>query len=98
MATDDHFIEPLKFSGEAAAAFDRLREILSKRPDTKIVAGDESRLQVEFRTTLGFVDEGLFVLDKSSNSIHCRSAARIGYWDTGKNRRRMEEIRQQFFR
>jgi len=48
---------------------------------------------VEFRTTLGFVDDGLFVLDVANRVIHVRSAARLGYWDMGKNRRRMEEIR-----
>lgn len=98
LATDDHFIEPLKFSGQSATAWANLRDILSKRKDTRIISGDERKLQVEFRTTMGFVDEGLFVLDKSSSVIQCRSAARTGYWDLGKNRRRMEEIRLEFSR
>jgi uncharacterized protein (DUF1499 family) len=96
LATDSHFIEPLGFTGEASAAFVRLREILKKRPDTRIIGADDSKLWVEFRTFLGFVDDCLFVLDAPRRVIHCRSAARVGYWDMGKNRMRIEEIRRQF--
>ena len=96
LATDSHFIEPLRFSGEGAVALARLREILTRRPDTRIVASTDATLLVEFRTTLGFVDDGLFVLDAPGSAIQLRSAARTGYWDLGKNRRRMEEIRRQF--
>ena len=96
LASDSHAIEPLRFTGEAAAAFARLRDILGKRDDTRIIAADDARLQVEFRTLLGFVDDGLFVLDGPNGVIQVRSAARVGYWDMGKNRRRIEEVRRQF--
>jgi uncharacterized protein (DUF1499 family) len=51
---------------------------------------------VEFRTFLGFVDDGIFLMDKQQALIHIRSAARCGYWDLGKNRSRLEEIRKEF--
>lgn len=96
LAPDSHFIEPLRFTGDAAAAFARLQTILTSRSGTRIVATTGTTLQVEFRTLLGFVDDGLLVLDAPAGVIHLRSAARLGYWDLGKNRSRMEEIRQQF--
>jgi uncharacterized protein (DUF1499 family) len=96
LASDSHSIEPLRFTGETAAAFARLRDILGKRADTRIIAADDARLQVEFRTALGFVDDGLFAMDAPNGVIQVRSAARVGYWDLGKNRRRMEKIRRQF--
>ena len=96
LATDSHSIEPLRCTGEAAAAFARLRDILGKRADTRIITADNGQLQVEFKTVLGFVDDGLFALDAPNGVIQVRSAARVGYWDMGKNRRRMEEIRRQF--
>lgn len=95
-ATDSHFIPPLAFTGPPEAAMARLKEILGQRTDTTIIAADSTTIRVEFRTFLGFVDDGLFVLDGPGSLIHWRSAARIGYWDLGKNRRRLEEIRQQF--
>jgi uncharacterized protein (DUF1499 family) len=89
-------IEPFRISGDAGRAFNRLASILSRRGDTKITAADETIIRVEFRTRLGFVDDGLFVLDAANGLIRIRSAARLGYWDLGKNRRRLEEIRKAF--
>ena len=95
-ASDSHRIEPFKISGDAQRAFAKLRTILTQRADTRVIAADDSSIRVEFRTTLGFVDDGLFVLDAANGLIQVRSAARLGYWDLGKNRRRMEEIRKLF--
>ncbi|MFA7405738.1 MAG: DUF1499 domain-containing protein [Pelobacteraceae bacterium] len=97
-ATDAHHIEPLAVTGEGREALEKLRRLLAERRDTTLISMGDTTLRVEFRTTLGFVDDGLFVLDLSTNLIHVRSAARLGYWDLGKNRSRMEEIRQGFER
>lgn len=96
MATDSHRIEPLPIRGDAGACFDRLRTVLASRKDTLIIAADDAHIRVEFRTLLGFVDDGLFILDVPNGRIQIRSAARLGYWDLGKNRRRMEEIRGEY--
>lgn len=95
-ATGGHRIEPFRISGDAGSAFEKLRLTLSRRNDATITAADETTIRVEFRTSLGFVDDGLFVLDPAKGLIQVRSAARLGYWDLGKNRRRMEEIRKAF--
>lgn len=92
-AADSHHIEPFRITGNAGIAFGKLRKILAQRTDTTLVSADEVTIRVEFRTMLGFVDDGLFVLDAANGLIQVRSAARLGYWDVGKNRRRMEEIR-----
>ena len=55
-------------------------------------------LRVEFTTTLGFVDDGLFVQDPTNHVFQVRSASRLGYWNLDKNRRRMEEIRKDFLK
>lgn len=95
-AADGHRIEPFKLTGDAGLAFEKLRNLLARRSDTTLVSSDDKAIRAEFRTFLGFVDDGLFVLDPAANSVHIRSAARTGYWDLGKNRSRMEEIRQAF--
>lgn len=95
-ADDSHFIAPFAIDSDPVAAFARLRDILASRSDTTLVLATGSELRVEFRTSLGFVDDGLFLLDPEQGVIQCRSAARLGYWDLGKNRRRLEEIRRQF--
>ena len=95
-ATDHHFIAPFSIAGEAKAAFSILRDILAKRHDTNLLLAKEKMIRVEFKTALGFVDEGLFVLDMETMVIHLRSASRVGYWDLGKNRSRIESIRQEY--
>lgn len=97
-ATDDHFIAPFSISGDAKSAFDRLREVLAQRTGTTVVSADDREIRVEFRTVMGFIDDGLFVLDAANRVILIRAASRLGYWDLGKNRRRMEEIRQQYMK
>jgi len=92
---EGHRIPPLVFSDDPAPAFARLKLMLVRRDDTTIIEERPRYLRVEFRTTL-FVDDGEFLLDSKQRLIHIRSASRLGYWDLGKNRRRMEEIRWQF--
>lgn len=90
-----HRIAPLAFSGDPDAAFARLKLVLGRRADTRIVDEKVGYLRVELRTTL-FVDDGEFLLDREGRVIHVRSASRLGYSDLGKNRKRMEEIRSGF--
>jgi len=92
-----HRMAPLVFSDDPAPAFARLKQILGHREDTSIIEERAGYLRVEFRTTF-FVDDGEFLLDGEQRLIQVRSASRLGYSDLGKNRNRLEEIRQQFKR
>ena len=94
-ADERHSIAPLAFTGEPDAAFLRLKQILARRKDITVIQELAGYLRVELRTTL-FVDDGEFLLDRERQAIQIRSASRLGYSDLGKNRSRMEEIREQF--
>ena len=96
LAQGRQYIRPFSIRGEAVASFAALYAVLSARKDARIIAYEDQVLQVEFRTRLGFVDDALFVLDPEQKIIQVRSAARLGYWDLGKNRRRIEQIRQRY--
>lgn len=94
--TGRKFVEPFSFTGEGLDEFNILKRILEDRKDTTIVRAGEDEIRVEFKTALGFVDDGLFVLERGKQLIQVRSASRTGYWDLGKNRRRLEEIRRAY--
>jgi len=96
LASDGHRIKPFLIAGDPHAGFDRLREIIAARKDTPTISADSETIRLEFFTTLGFTDDGLFVLDAGRGIIHVRSAAKTGYWNLGKNRRRMGEICREF--
>jgi uncharacterized protein (DUF1499 family) len=88
-------IAPLAFTGDADAAFLRLKQVLGRRGDTAIIEEREDYLRAELRTRF-FVDDAEFLLDRARRVVQVRSASRLGYSDLGKNRRRLEEIRAQF--
>ena len=92
---EGHRIAPLQYAGDPDAAFARLKELLGKRSDTRIVEEKGGYLRVEFHTVL-FVDDGEFQLDRERSVIQVRSASRLGHSDLGKNRSRMEEVRREF--
>jgi uncharacterized protein (DUF1499 family) len=89
-----HRIAPFAVAGGSDAAWARLRDILSSRSDTRVVDSRADYLRVEFRTRLGFVDDAEFLLDREARVIQVRSASRVGYSDLGKNRSRLEQIRE----
>jgi uncharacterized protein (DUF1499 family) len=74
----DHHIAPLEFTGTPETAFARLRRILAARSDTQIAIATPAYLKVEFKTLLGFIDDGEFYLDAEKNVIECRSESRSG--------------------
>jgi len=95
LATDRrHAIAPLRFTGSAADAMARLRAIVDEQPGARVVECDGAYLRAEFSSRqFRFVDDVEFVIDATQQRIDFRSASRVGYWDWGANRRRMERIR-----
>lgn len=93
-ASDErHRIAPLTSPGDPQQLWTNLKAVLRQRDDTTMVQEEADYLRVEFHTTF-FVDDGEFLLDAAHRQIHLRSASRLGYSDLGKNRRRLEQIRQ----
>lgn len=90
-----HRTAPMVFKDAPEAAFARLKQTLVRRGDTTLIEERPGYLRVEFHTLL-FIDDGEFLLDVEQRQIQVRSASRRGYSDLGKNRRRLEEIRQSF--
>ena len=93
---EKHKIDPIRFTSTPAEAMDKLKKVVQGMERTQVVRETQDYLHVEFRTLLGFVDDVEFYLDGSQKVIHLRSASRVGYWDLGVNRKRMESIRTEF--
>jgi uncharacterized protein (DUF1499 family) len=89
-------IAPLLMRRSPDQSLECLKTIVGSMKRARIVTVDEEFLHVEFRTLLGFVDDVAFEIDRTLNVIHVRSASRLGYWDLGVNRRRLERIRAAF--
>ena len=102
---DSHYIAPLRVGEkmasdnsktEAAKVLAKLVQILRSEfsGSVTVVSQSETSVKVEFRSSIfGFVDDGLFAFNAEAGTIEMRSASRVGYWDLGANRRRLERLR-----
>jgi uncharacterized protein (DUF1499 family) len=93
---EKHRIDPLRFASTPAEAMARLKKVVRAMKRTTGVRESPNYFHAEFATFLGFVDDVEFYANESQKVIHLRSASRLGYWDLGVNRRRMEAIRAEF--
>ena len=93
------FVEPLSFDDDAAAAWQRLGDLIVSLPRIEILERTDTYLRAISRTKmLGFANDLEFRLHEEQFVIHVRSASQVGIWDLGTNRRRVEEIRDQWNR
>ena len=69
---------------------------LAHFPEASLTASEPLRLTLIFRTTLGFKDEVVFVLEPAGQRIHFRSRSLLGRYDFGKNRARMNALVARF--
>jgi uncharacterized protein (DUF1499 family) len=94
VADPGHYIEPLRYTGDAGQGWAALRKAVDAMPRVKIIKSQPDYLYAEFSTRLmGFVDDVEFYLDEKARVIHVRSASRLGRSDFGVNRERIESIR-----
>ena len=94
IATDaKHGIAALPFRGSKSETMDSLLLVVEQMVRTTIITRTDDYLHVEYRTRRGFVDDVEFRLDADRQVVNFRSASRVGYWDLGLNRKRMERFR-----
>lgn len=92
-----HRIEPFNYTTSRAEAQEKLLRILRSMKRTKIVSVKDDYIHAECTSALfRFVDDVEFYFDDEQKNIHFRSSSRLGYYDMGVNRRRMEKIRERF--
>ena len=84
----EHYVAPISFSG----TMEELRKVIAGLELATIVEAKDDYLYAEFRTpVLRFVDDVEFL--KVGDSLHVRSASRLGRRDFKANRRRVEQLR-----
>jgi uncharacterized protein (DUF1499 family) len=94
-----HWISPIRFTGSAKVAWAKWLNIIKEEKTATIIESNDASLRATFRTPLlKFEDDFQSRLDSSHQLIHIRSASRVGYWDLGTNRRRVERLRKAFNR
>ncbi|MCX5834219.1 MAG: DUF1499 domain-containing protein [Deltaproteobacteria bacterium] len=92
-----HGMEAIPYTMSGNEAKGRLRNIIKGMEGSSIVSEKDDYIHAEYCSALfRFVDDVEFYLDDTRKLIHFRSASRVGYYDFGVNRKRMEAIREKF--
>jgi uncharacterized protein (DUF1499 family) len=90
------YVDPVRYRVSDQKLGRYLKKLIDAMPRTTIVEKDSRYLHVEFRSAVfGFVDDVEFIFGNPPGVLHIRSASRVGYWDFGVNRRRVERIRKE---
>ena len=90
------YIAPLTYTSSTAKAWQNIKKTIE---DTEgvIVASEPGYLRAVYTSqVMRFEDDVEFRLDEAAGMIQVRSASRMGMWDLGVNKRRMEYIRHLF--
>jgi len=91
----DRRVEPLAVPPDMEDPVKFLKELMAGIPGTKILEEAERYLWVRFTSRiLRFKDDVEFHHDPGTGVIHVRSASRLGRYDFGVNRKRVEMIRE----
>ena len=94
---DKNFVEPLTYYGDRDDARDLLIEIIKSINSRGTVISRGNYVHAEFISSLfGFTDDVEFILEDCHRKIQLKSASRVGFYDLGMNRRRIEKIRRMF--
>lgn len=89
-------VAPYLLNNEDDRLMLHIAEILSGLAGLQIEYSDDQRIEAVCETALfRFKDDLALMLDSSNRCIQVRSCSRIGYYDFGANRRRVERIRRQ---
>ncbi len=89
-------IAPFKLAMPPEQAWKELQQVIEATPDTKIVQVTPDYIHAEYTTQrLRLTDDVEFVLKPERKEIAVRSASRVGYYDFGANRKRVEALRAQ---
>ena len=86
-------VEPLRFDSSAGEAWRRLRQVVEGMERVEIITETGTYLHAEFTTPLfRFRDDVEFQLRPEASAIDLRSASRVGWYDLGVNRSRVQKL------
>lgn len=90
---DKFHIAPIDYHGDDA--LNKIKEIIAEELAFEIQVDEKSYLHITHTSDkMKFKDDIEFFWEPDKKVIHVRSASRLGYWDLGVNRKRVERIRK----
>ena len=96
---EKRYIKPIKYNISMAEAKIKIKQIVGSRKRTQLLKDNVNYFHFQFTTGLfRFKDDVEFLFNDDEKVIHFRSQSRLGGYDYGANRNRMEKIRKDFLK
>lgn len=93
----EHYIPPFSYQGSKQTAYNVLVSYLNSLKNVQIIEDGNFYIHAVFITKFfRFKDDVEFLFPEQSKKVEIKSASRVGYSDMGKNRKRIEKIREGF--
>lgn len=95
---DKHYVKPIPYTGSREGARRAMIQVIEDM-ENAVIAEQREAGYVRAEFTVGvakYVDDVQLLFPEDKKLIHIRSSSRIGYYDFGTNRRRVEDIRKRF--
>lgn len=90
----EHFVKPFVLEGDTATAWQQIRDQVIQSKRTTVVFEQADFIHAEVVSPLRvYTDDLVLRLDAENNLVHLRSSSRLGYYDFGVNRDRVEALR-----
>ncbi len=87
------YIQPLRYSVERNKALATITQVVSTLPGASLVEEQGGYLHYTVKSRVfGFIDDLEIYLPEGEQTVHLRSASRVGYSDFGVNRNRLEKV------
>jgi uncharacterized protein (DUF1499 family) len=93
---EKHAIEWFRLKGDPNVSWPLIQDEIASMTGWTIVRATDTYIHVECKSRIfRFIDDLELYFTSPSGIISIRSASRVGYWDFGANRRRVELLRSE---
>ncbi len=92
---EKHYMKPWFYHLERSEVIEHLLDMIRSERGTEIKEVKENYIHAVYTIPFfGYKDDLEFYMPDSGNVIHFRSASRVGYYDFGVNKRRINRLRK----
>jgi len=85
-------VSPLKVQGEGA--IEKIVSCIESLAGYQLQKKEQNYAHFIFQSSVFKFTDDIELLQTEQGTVHIRSASRLGYWDLGANKKRVEKLRQ----
>jgi uncharacterized protein (DUF1499 family) len=92
---NDHYVPALHLQVAPEYGWEQVKSTITALPRTRIITATSEYIHAECRSAVfGFIDDLELQLLREQAQIEIRSFSRLGYYDFGVNRKRVEQLQE----